>query len=116
MSLFNIAGVYRLPKSSEFGKGFAYSLGLFLAHAERKWDSGLWFNAAADHLFELQAPWWLSKKIKARIKYFKDFCIERRLPNNVPEKDKTWAIQEAKDLLLMWDKARIIDAAKGDWE
>lgn len=56
------------PERSEFGKGYAYCLGLFLAHAERagqdqktyksigaedRWPS-MWFNAAADHLYDLQ--------------------------------------------------------------
>ena len=58
---------------SEFGKGLCYCIGLFLAHAEREVkterDAGLWFNAASDHLIELQvedAP----KSVRNRLKEF----------------------------------------------
>jgi len=41
---------------SEFGRGFAYCLGLFLAHAEKDYGMvahyDLWFCAATDHLWE----------------------------------------------------------------
>lgn len=127
-------------EQSEFGKGLAYCLGLFLAHAERMEkqieqyrklkeanpvvfrddDSAeMWFNGAADHLFELQvesAP----ENLRPRMKLFQDKCLEWRLSyNNSPKAtsdDVKWAIQEAKDLLREIDNAAGILTEKGSWE
>lgn len=117
---------------SEFGKGLTYPLGLFLSHAERgmyskEGEEGYlicqaeyWFYAAADHLFELQAPSFLPKKIQRRIRKFKDRCLGLRLPispnKKATKEDKEWAIQEAKDLLLEIDKAIGVRVKKAQFE
>ncbi len=111
---------------SEFGKGLAYCLGLFLAHAERKissirkeLDYELWFNGAADHLYELQIPDTFPKNLKNRLTVFQDKCLNWRITMDksaATEKDFHWAIQKAKDLLLEIDKHFGIKVKKGQWE
>lgn len=96
--------------TSEFGKGYAYCLGLFLAHAERE-DysvSHLWFNGAADHLYEFKA------RTKEEIN-FKDKCLTWRIEKYTQE-DKEWAIDKAKKLLLNYDKKNGYEAIEGTWE
>ena len=113
---------------SEFGKGLGYCLGLFLCHSERSyhtknkddlWVSDdkyqLWFNGAADHLYELEIPIYFSKYLQARLKRFQTKCIDWRM-NKYTQEDKTWAIQEAKDLLRLIDKHHGIDTKKGQWQ
>ncbi len=121
---------------SEFGKGLCYCLGLFLAHAGRDWfkvknerkseldktmelmEGEMWFNAASDHLYNLQvdaAP----EKLRDRIKIFQDLCLN--WGHGFPEKKATkedvkWAIQEAKDLLRIIDESNEIITEKGQWE
>lgn len=103
-------------EGSEFGKGYAYCLGLFLAHADRPVykhsdgveDYGLWFNGAGDHIDEFQAK-------TERDNIFKEKVIRWRLEQPT-KKDFQWAIQEAKDLLIEFDKNNGIDTAKGSWE
>lgn len=117
-------------EQSEFGKGYAYCLGLFLAHADRvekykeyeaKVDSGgdiwpgMWFNAAADHLFELQIPASLSEESKTAIQEFQTMCIKNRHESPKWE-DVINAIQFAKNLLLEWDKFNGIECTKGSYE
>ena len=104
---------------SEFGKGFTYCIGLFLAHAEREYpvksalNAMLWFNGAADHLFELSIP--------EKFKFYKDCkswenkCLTWRLKNPT-EKNKAWALEKARFFLLEWDRQCGIDIKKGDWE
>lgn len=123
--------------TSEFGRGYAYCLGLFLAHAERlnetlktyrqlredpKTPPGLfsdnsavsiWFYAAADHIFEFAAR---DKRSKA----FKEKVLRLRLPMGeqleATKEDYDWAIAEAKALLLEFDLKHGIKAVKGQWE
>ena len=94
---------------SEFGKGLCYCIGLFLAHAEREVkterDAGLWFNAASDHLIELQvedAP----KSVRNRLKEFAEKCLNFGHGSDMYEatkKDVSWAVEEAKELLRLID-------------
>ena len=109
---------------SKFGKGLTYCLGLFLAHAEREWsikDSyqwEMWFNAAADHLYELQTPTELPKNIRLRLKKLQDKSLHWRLAMGkdvATEKDKLWAIEEAKNILFAIDKFYKISVEKADW-
>ena len=100
---------------SEFGKGYSYCLGLFLAHAERKLfvyegitDYGLWFNAAGDHLYDFDAK-------TERDITFKDRILYLRLEKATKE-DFKWAIREAKDLLMEYDKSNGIEVTKGNYE
>jgi len=72
---------------NEFGKGFTYCIGLFLAHAERKYsaveaevDNMLWFNGAADHLFELEVP--DTFPLKAECLKWKEKCLHLRNAKN----------------------------------
>lgn len=62
---------------SDFGKGCAYCLGLFLAHAFQFSESGLSkekirpslvMNAASDHLYDLVIPENYPVRIKNRLK------------------------------------------------
>ena len=114
---------------SEFGKGFAYCLGLFLAHAERDMSSckkmndySIWFNAAGDHLFDLctdekvLGTWELAEKAKS----FRKYVLDRRIlfDDSIEPtiEDVKWAVQQAKNLLLEWDRAKGIDCQRGTWE
>lgn len=115
---------------SEFGTGYAYCLGLFLAHEwklindkERAKNlpeiypyANMWFNGAADHLFELIAPSNLPASKIAEIEEFKDRCIGFRLNDNATFSDCDKAIEDAKRMLLEWDLFNDIKAEKGDWE
>ena len=116
---------------SEFGKGLTYCLGLFLAHAERgglssnkdEWSSRLeiemWFNAASDHLYELQVPMFLSLPLRKKLKVFQKKCLEFGHgfnKDNPTDDDKSWAIQEAKDLLRQIDFELKVKVEKGDFE
>lgn len=114
---------------SEFGTGFAYCLGLFLCHDERTkkyreleknvsigdWPS-MWFNGAADHLFDLQIPNIFIDEKKKEIQDFKDRCIHYRVNDTCTWKDVENEIQNAKDFLRQFDEALGIKSEKGDWE
>ena len=100
---------------SEFGQGFTYCIGLFLAHAERKEYelSHLWFNGAADHLFELEIP--DNFTLKKECAEWLGKCLHWRL-EEYREDDKVWAIEQAKRFLLEWDKQNNIASEKGEYE
>ena len=121
---------------SEFGKGFSYCLGLFLAHSERilgdesvfnpgKNECGeSWFNGAADHLFGFDADN-APLPLRERCISFKDKCIGLRMGflfvkergiTSATWEDVKSAIQEAKDILLEYDRLNGFDVEKGDWE
>jgi len=101
--------------TSEFGKGFTYCIGLFLAHAEREDHYGdLWFNSSADHLFDLRIPEQASYVLKNKISYWQGKCITWRLEKYTKE-DKLWAIQTAKDILREWD-GLYVETEKGNYE
>lgn len=110
---------------SDFGRGYAYCLGLFLAHAERRFpafggnEHSLWFNGAADHLYDLEIPKILPKKKKKEIEKWRDRCLVLRLCMNgekCTEKDIFIALEKAKKFLREWDKACDIPSEKGEWE
>ena len=119
---------------SEFGKGLCYNLGLFLAHTDRvnreleiykkikdeKRAYSMWFYGAADHLCEFQWNQAPTKSLQKRCEAFQSKVLGWRLPmnekNNATKKDYEWAIQEAKDLLRLIDKANKVAVIKGDWE
>ena len=116
---------------SEFGKGLTYCLGLFLSHSEREyWARGddskvvdkpeRWFNAASDHLYDLQIPDSLPKTLQKRLAKLCRKSIHWGHgfdAKDVPtEEDKKWAIQEAKDLLRLIDKHFGVSTQKGDWQ
>ena len=126
-----------VKEKSEFGKGCAYCLGLFLAHSERDFlardfaktedekkairiVNSMWFNGAGDHLFELEIPEKFPMKLQKRLRKFREFVLKRRLvleeKEKVTEKDKQWAIKEAKLLLLEIDKYLEIDCEEAEWD
>ena|ERR1700760_378119 len=100
---------------SDFGKGYAYCLGLFLAHAEKISFGGTWFNGAADHLYDMIIPPNYSETEEEEIEIFKQTCIKWRL-EEYTESDKKWAIQKAKDLLRAYDDKNGVVTEKGKWE
>jgi len=103
----------------EFGKGYAYCLGLFLAHAERPGyigDDSLWYNSAADHLFEIQIPSALTEDKKREVKAWVDRMIWYRNKYDIPKDERKIHIDTAKRFLLEWDKACGIECEKGVWE
>ena len=118
-------------EQSEFGKGFTYCIGLFLAHHDRiakdleaykgigNEDSAyeMWFNAAADHLYDLQTPEAFS--LKTECEEWQKKCINWRLcmkGDKCGKKEFEWAIRSAKDFLLAWDKQCGIETEQGRWE
>ena len=108
-------------ETSEFGMGFTYCLGLFLAHAEMrmypkdKVDAELWFYGATDHLYDLQIPVFFTDEKKEEISAFRSFCMDRRL-GEATVADIATAVQKAKDLLRDFDMALGIKTIKGDCE
>jgi hypothetical protein len=133
-----------MKKSSEFGKGCAYNIALFIAHENlhtelfmkkecrtsihtkyadnknfSKMGVELWFNASSDHLYDLQIPKQFPSILKSRLKKFQSKCLH--LGHGFPEKHATladykWAIKEGKALLRSIDKQLGIESTQGDWE
>lgn len=122
-----------IPHDSEFGKGLTYCLGLFLCHTERgpylrdtektateellysNGNYSIWFNAAADHLYELMIPATLPEELKERLNTFRHKCLDWRMVYASKE-DMEWAIKEAKTLLLEIDKHFGVEVERGTWE
>ena len=125
---------------SEFGKGLTYCLGLFLGHADRLYNDlklyrdmrekspelfkensavAMWFNASSDHLYELQcdsAP----KHLRARCKKLKNKALDighgfGKAEMECTKEDALWAMNEAKELLRLIDKANGIEVEKAQW-
>ena len=116
---------------SGFGRGYAYCLGLFLAHEWKLFhdkkiheDSPvigysramMWFNGAADHLAELIAPDKLPKAKIKEIEKFKSRCMNLRNDDYATFEDCDEALKDAKRLLLEWDLFNGIEAIKGKWQ
>lgn len=110
-------------KHSEFGKGFAYPLALFIAHERmhvhddpKLMSWGLWFNAAGDHLFEFEpeaAPAYGG--LRERAKLFKEYVLSRRCIH-AEKADYEYAVAEAKALMLELDLANGVDAVEANWK
>jgi len=130
-----------MKKSSEFGKGRGYCLGLFLAHTEmyqrqlkayksieaemkksypdynyRDEAAGMFFYGASDHLYEFEISDVYSTKFIKRAKKFRTFVMGLRLSRKATEKDYHWAIKEAKELLRLLDEEHGIKTIKADWD
>lgn len=129
-------------EESEFGDGYGYCLGLFLAHAEnmKEWRRiekematpkilgggkpydgypSMWFNGAADHLFGLTIPRKLPFERREAVADWRDKCLKFRLCMN--GEACTWddvgeALQFAKDALREWDEINGVKTIKGQWE
>lgn len=124
-----------MKTESEFGKGLCYCLGLFLAHTERakemqkqyteinlKCNSNMdwaemWFNGAADHLFELEIPASFPDELKDRLQTFQSRCLGWRLSLDceATPSDVAWSIIEAKELLRLIDEYHHIATAVAQW-
>lgn len=116
-------------KESEFGRGLCYCLALFLCHSERDYNisnekernvsNSLWFNgfnAAGDHLVELEIPKKLPKKIKERLTNLKNKVLKWRDTNTSNTQDKDWAVSEAKELIMLIDKFNGIKTCQASWD
>ena len=102
-------------EKSEFGKGFTYCLGLFLCHADRRFKDKerekssqtnlafIWLNGAADHLFEFDAEK-APKPKRDRCQKLQDNVLGRRLAYDVTWEEIEGYIEEAKTILLEYDK------------
>ena len=78
----------------------------------------MWFNGASDHLYELEISVKLPKTLQMRLKRFQSKVIHwgHGFHNDVTIEDKGWAIQEAKDLIRLIDKAYKVKTQKGRCE
>ncbi len=112
-----------MEETSEFGKGFTYCIGLFLAHQHmmesyQKESPYLWFNGASDHLFELQIR--DNFVLKDACLAWKEEVLDLGHGRGLMEKgnfdDIAWSLNKAKEFLMAWDKQCGIDVEKGRWE
>lgn len=105
-----------INEGSEFGAGYAYCLGLFLAHAGRSipvMDGvngyAMWFNGAYDHLYEICVdPNILGEDLAKETQDFVDFCHQRRdiWNSDVTQEDVYEAVSWAENLTLDWDNSQ----------
>jgi len=121
-------------KSSEFGQGLAYCIGLFLMHTERDgtmYEASeylkqrrypIWFNAASDHLYDMEIPESYPRAVQTRLAYFRDRCLElghgpyQWGNHEITVVQYDWAIDEAKKLLRIIDRLNGVNVKKGSWE
>jgi hypothetical protein len=130
-------------KTSDFGQGLVYCLGLFLAHAEKSmygnekaeqevekrfkkfgkvegysYMADMWFNCASDHLYELQIPENLPEDLKKRLGVLQSKAIHygHGFANDGTKKEKEWAIEEAKELLRLIDEYFKIKTKEATWK
>ena len=115
---------------SDFGKGLTYCIGLFLGHVcmfEGKTKEALgnhyatsWFNAASDHLYELEIGPSVDDELKADILEWRKKVLHWGHSFPMPEateKDVEWAIEKAKYFLREIDEKLLgVEAIKGQWE
>ena len=104
-------------KKSEFGKGFTYCLGLFLAHSERdvikeEYGPSLWFSGARDHLREIVIPEYLHDTTKEKIKKLLYLSFEKEQAHE----DVETAVSLTKEILYDYDIECGIKAIRGEWE
>ena len=114
---------------SEFGKGFTYCLGLFLAHTERYSHlneanksrcASLWLNDATEHLLEFDAEH-APESLRDRCISFQNKCVFFRNNCFAEEESPAWddvkcVLQEAKDILLEYDRLNGFKVEKGEYE
>lgn len=111
-----------MKSESTFGKGLTYCLGLFLSHAERTMENGkpmeavIWFNGAADHLYDMEIPDFLPEKLREEMVSFRGKCIRWRLYDNPTVADQEWAVAMAKTFLREIDRQMGVDVVKGTFE
>lgn len=124
--------------SSEFGKGLVICLVKFAEHLERHrleldWENKenkalsnqvqLWFNAASDHLCEIEVPkgkeW---NRIRIKVNKLKEFGIERGHGTYLmddklilTENDIHMALKMTREIALMIDRKIGLKPQLGDW-
>jgi hypothetical protein len=74
----------------------------------------MWFNAAADHLYDLNCH--PNFPLRNRLYDWRAKCIGWRLDSEVKEADFKWAVKEAKELLMAIDKLLGSEVKQGDHE
>lgn len=104
---------------SEFGKGFVYCLFLLAKHAAReiyKEDYGMWFNGAADHLFDMKIPKQFKKtKIGELAKWLRDTGLDYRLNREVTEEQFKEFGKRCEELMILIDKELGVKPTKAEW-
>ena len=116
-----------MAKTSEFGKGLTYCIGLFLAHAEREIhntgtdrDYALWFNGSSDHLYDLNLSKVKDKSLKGKILEWRQKILHWGHGFSEPtatKEDFYWSVQQAKDFLREIDNILIgVKTVQGQWE
>lgn len=94
---------------SDFGAGVIYNLVLFAMHAEREFgEECLWFEAAYDHLKEMNVPSNLPVELQEKMIMFiaKVFSLRHTsYPNAEPtEEDREWALREVLEIAFLIDQ------------
>ena len=108
-------------ETSEFGKGFVYCLGLFLAHKGNCKTKAclesptVWLDAAACHLYEFVPESAPTKELIKRSRIFQDKVLGWQY-EDISAGDAKWAFNEAKAILLEVDLYYKVPAIKGGWE
>lgn len=123
-------------KRSEYGQGFIYNMVLFAKHYEqafehkKNWEIirkinptlfkegtayGIWFNGAADHLFEWELPKKFERtRIGAMFRSLQSRASSYRLEQcSEIEFKKFW--EDFENLTRMIDKALGVKSQKADW-
>jgi hypothetical protein len=123
-------------KTSEFGQGLTYCLGLFLAHEwnlkemEKTYSKvglndwvSIWFNGASDHLYDLEIPDKLPKPLRIRLFRLQKDALDcghgaglLMGERKVTKRDALKCLKEAKSLLMEIDKWIGVDVIKGEYE
>lgn len=94
----------------EFNNGFVTAIALFLEHKIDAYDmrnkgmSDLRLYGATDHLFDLEIPKNLSKKLKKRIIRARDKAFKLRLENSKDWKIADKLFKEFEDILIKIDE------------
>jgi len=121
-------------EQSDFGRGFTYCLGLFLAHEWKKHEDKiaeiilnekgiktsyamLFMSGAGDHMFDFEAEA-APSQIKERCVNLKEKVLKWRidLANECTWESVDWALKEAKDILREYDKIQGFNTCKAEWE
>ncbi len=119
-------------RKSEFGAGFCYCLGLFLAHTEKIGEyqkaekkqvipngslyPSLWMNGAADHIKEFHAESSPIDFRKRAIAFKSKVLAHRLLFDEITWEEVQWSLSEAKQLLLLVDEFLGIKTVVGNYE
>ena len=119
-------------EGSEFGKGMTYCLGNFLAHEwlhrpkgddknKELYPASSWFNAATDHLYEIEIPKALPEGLKERIKEFRTEMLNLGHGRGLLNDDVTWqqveeALKECRKIMMLIDEHMGVEVIQASWE